>query len=197
MTWECFSHNCPFVWGIHVTGGFPSQRDSNADLWYFLCCHNQLSVEHKSRITGDFRHQDGKTPILWLQYKTVLHPGQTINAQIDDSPNLLMIFKLHMELDAKRFVTRHCPPPSVKYLPGTKKIKHPFVAMDGGCNCQCRDHLTMVSPRLPLHIVRWSLGKSLGDLDEMLDKWFHFNFSNWWLWCVWWNRPRLIVTSCC
>ena len=28
-----------------VTGGFPSQRASNVDLWYFLCCQPEQSVE--------------------------------------------------------------------------------------------------------------------------------------------------------
>ena len=36
MTWKHFPHSRPFVRGIHLTCWFPSQRPSNAELWYFF-----------------------------------------------------------------------------------------------------------------------------------------------------------------
>ena len=38
MTWKRFPHYWPFVRGIHWSQWFPSQKASNGDFWWFLCC---------------------------------------------------------------------------------------------------------------------------------------------------------------
>ena len=60
-----------------LSGGFPSQRDSNADLWYFLLL---ISTNYwtNTRPTGDSRRHDGHlTPPYWRwsNYNTPI-PGK-------------------------------------------------------------------------------------------------------------------------
>ena len=47
-----------------VTGGFPSQRASNVELWYFLCCYPECTVE-----------QSVWLPVLWDGAKQMWHHG--------------------------------------------------------------------------------------------------------------------------
>ena len=47
--WPLKSLDCLFK-SLFIAGGFPSQRDSNSDLWCFFCCQSELTVEH----THDF-----------------------------------------------------------------------------------------------------------------------------------------------
>ena len=44
ITWKHFLHYCPFVSGIHWCG-FLSQRACNAELWCFLYCYPEQTVE--------------------------------------------------------------------------------------------------------------------------------------------------------
>ena len=68
-TWLLYLHYWP-LWGKPpVSGGFPSQRVCNTDVWYVLCYHPEQTVEHTVEllVIWGSRHCDCWQPLrCWL-----------------------------------------------------------------------------------------------------------------------------------
>ena len=74
-----------------VSGGYPSQRASNAELWYFLSCWSDQAVEQTATLPVILRHfDDHMTSLQWNQLTTkrqntlFLHPHWPIRSSWHD-----------------------------------------------------------------------------------------------------------------
>ena len=47
-----------------VIGGYLSQRVSNSDFWFYLCCYSEQAVEKYCRVARDFRWHDAEVTSL-------------------------------------------------------------------------------------------------------------------------------------